>query len=160
MPRPKGSAGFTLVELMIVVVLLGIFATMAVPSFTAMIERNRLQTQADELKALLLYARGEAVSQKTTITVAADGSDLWGVKRGNTDLRQLKYIPEQAAILASANEVVFRSNGTATAANFTICHNDNTDSGLFLAVQASGAIKLFRQGTQDADNTALGSCTL
>ncbi len=92
--------------------------------------------------------------------MAADGSDLWGVKRGNTDLRQLKYIPEQAAILASANEVVFRSNGTATAANFTICHNDNTDSGLFLAVQASGAIKLFRQGTQDADNTALGSCTL
>ncbi|AGI22825.1 Tfp pilus assembly protein FimT-like protein [Pseudomonas sp. ATCC 13867] len=162
MSRPKESAGFTLIELMIVVTLLAIFATLAVPSFTATIERNRLQTQADELKSFLLYARGEAVSQKATLIVAADGDDLWNVKRGDADdaLRQLKHDPELAQIRASADEIKFRSNGTATATAFTVCHNDDTATGLYLEVQASGAVKLFRQGTKDADDTALDSCTL
>ncbi|WP_370600723.1 GspH/FimT family pseudopilin [Pseudomonas nitroreducens] len=160
MSRPMGSAGFTLVELMIVVTLLAIFATLAVPSFTSTIERNRLQTQADELKSLLLYARGEAVSQKATIT-AAGSDDVWSVKRGDGDaLRQLKSNPELTRIRASADEIKFRSNGTATATTLTICHNDDTATGLYLEVQASGAIKLFRQGTKDADETPLDSCTL
>jgi len=161
MSRPKGLAGFTLVELMIVLTLLAIFATLAVPSFTSTIERNRLQTQADELKSLLFYARGEAVSQKTTITAAVDSSDLWSVKRGDNDaLRELKSNPELAQIRASADQIKFRSNGTATPATFTVCHNDDATTGLYLEVQASGVIKLFRQGTKDASETPLNSCTL
>lgn len=161
MSRPKGMAGFTLVELMIVLTLLAVLATLAVPSFTSTIERNRLQTQADELKSLLLYARGEAVSQKVTITVAVDSNDLWSVRRGDADaLRQLKNNPELAQIRASADQIKFRSNGTATAATFTVCRNDDTATGLYLDVQASGTIKLFRPGTKDADETPLDSCAL
>lgn len=160
MPRPKGSAGFTLVELMIVVVLLGIFASLAVPSFTAMIERNRLQSQADELKAFLLYARGEAVSRKASITVNV-ADNVWSVRKSdNSELRRLKYNPDLANIQASADTLTFRSNGSTTAANFTVCHGDDTSTGMYLEVQASGAVKLFRQGTKDAANTTLDSCTL
>ncbi len=50
------SAGFSLIELMMVLVLVAIFASIAVPSFNALIERNRIQTASEELYSLLQYA--------------------------------------------------------------------------------------------------------
>ncbi|WP_175253033.1 MULTISPECIES: GspH/FimT family pseudopilin [Pseudomonas] len=160
MPGKMKTSGFTLVELMIVIVLLAILATIAAPSFRDMIERNRLQGQADELKSFLLYARGEAVTLRTTITVTTDDEDAWIIERGNNTLRQLEHNPDQATIRSSAETITFRGNGTATATTFTVCHDDDPSRGYFLEIQASGATSLYLQGEKDANHTALDSCTL
>ncbi|VXD02541.1 Pilus assembly protein FimT [Pseudomonas sp. 8Z] len=159
MSGKKQALGFTLVELMIVLVLLAIVAFIAVPNFTDLIERNRTQAQAEELKGFLLFARGEAVSRSTSITVTQNDNDEWVAKRGDEELRQLAQNPEQAQIEASVDEIRFRSNGTATAASFTVCQNDEAAKGYRLEVQASGAISLFPQGRTDNENTEMTSCT-
>lgn len=155
-----GTSGFTLVELMIVIALLVIVALIAAPNFTDMIERNRLQSQAEELRSFLVYARGEAVTLRSTITVETDDEEAWVIERGGTTIRQFEHNPELATIRSSAETITFRGNGTATAATFTVCHDDDPTQGYFLEIQASGATSLYLPGEKDASHTALDSCTL
>ena len=53
--------GFTLTELMIVVALAAIFATLAVPNMGGMIARQRVQGQAAEIANAFTFAHNEAV---------------------------------------------------------------------------------------------------
>ncbi|WP_395502578.1 GspH/FimT family pseudopilin [Ectopseudomonas mendocina] len=160
MPSKTRTSGFTLVELMIVITLLAIVATIATPGFTDMIERNRLQSQAEALRSFLLYARGEAVTQRSTVTVETDDENAWVIERDGTTIRQLEHNPELVTLRSSAETITFRSNGTATAATFTVCHDDNPTRGYFLEIQASGATSLYLRGEKDASHTVLDSCTL
>ena len=68
MSRLKGMRGFTLVELMITIALLGVVATIAVPNFVQFIRNNQVQAKADELKTFLQYARGQACTLVTPVT--------------------------------------------------------------------------------------------
>ncbi|OEC35591.1 type IV fimbrial biogenesis protein FimU [Pseudomonas cuatrocienegasensis] len=160
MPDKTNTSGFTLVELMVVIALLAIVALIAAPSFTDMIERNRLQSQAEELKSFLIYARGEAVTLRSTITVETDDEEAWVVERGGTIIRQFEQNPDLVTIRSSTETITFRGNGTATAATFTVCHDDDPDRGYFLEIQASGATNLYLPGEKDANHTDLDSCTL
>jgi type IV fimbrial biogenesis protein FimU len=152
--------GFTLVELLITLVLVGIVAFIAVPSYTLLIQSNQVQAQAEELKAFLQYARSEAVRRGTAITVTESDDNAWDVQTsGDEVLRRLEFNPEQAQILSNPEEIVFRANGIATAASLTVCHGDSAETGYRLEIKGSGAIFLYTQGRQDADGTELGSCT-
>jgi len=61
--------GFTLVEMMITVAVLGILVAIAVPSFRNTIERNQVVTASNDLLSSLLVARSEAVKQERRINI-------------------------------------------------------------------------------------------
>lgn len=61
--------GFTLIELMIVLVIGGVLLGMAVPSFNTVIRNNRLTTEANNLVTAFNIARSEAIGRRTNITV-------------------------------------------------------------------------------------------
>lgn len=54
-------AGVTLLELLVVVAIAGIMASMAVPSFTQLIQSQRMTTQVNDLLTSLYLARSEAI---------------------------------------------------------------------------------------------------
>ncbi len=54
--------GFTLVEMMLIISLVGVLAAMAAPPFFRYLASNRLATQADRMVADLQYARSLSVS--------------------------------------------------------------------------------------------------
>lgn len=62
-------AGFTLIELLIVVALLGVLLTLAAPSFTQFIDRNRLTGQANSLVGDISYARNESATRGARISM-------------------------------------------------------------------------------------------
>lgn len=61
--------GFTLVELMITVAIVGIIAGLGVPSFLEIIRQNRASSAANDLVASLNLARSEAIKRGQTVTV-------------------------------------------------------------------------------------------
>ena len=72
----KKVLGFTLVELMITIAIVGILASMAVPSFQKMIERNRLKEVAEGLKSDLMWMRTEAIKQSCDLKIDFDNA-VW-----------------------------------------------------------------------------------
>lgn len=69
MIRKLPQRGFTLVEMMVVVAVLGIMLTIAIPSFTEMMDSSRTRRAADAISAFLVNAKSEAIKQNTTVRV-------------------------------------------------------------------------------------------
>ncbi len=58
-----------MIELMVVLSVAAILASLAVPSFRSVIQNNRLATQANELTGTMNFARGEAIKRGSSVTV-------------------------------------------------------------------------------------------
>ena len=63
-----------MIELMVVLAIAAILATVAVPSFRSVIQNNRLATQANELTGTLNFARGEAIKRGASVTVCVSSN--------------------------------------------------------------------------------------
>lgn len=63
------SSGFTLIELMLGIAVLGILLGIGVPAYQGMIRQNRLAAQTNELLAAAAMARSEAVKRGTTVSI-------------------------------------------------------------------------------------------
>jgi type IV fimbrial biogenesis protein FimT len=80
----RRQRGFTLVELMTTVTVLSVLTAVAIPSFTNMMNRNRLAAQSNELLSAIQYARMEAIRSSGRVTfcgaasAAADADDDCG----------------------------------------------------------------------------------
>jgi len=67
MQRRASTAGFTLIELIIVVALAAIIMTLAVPSFQHMVANNRITSHTNELVMAINMARSEAVKRNVRV---------------------------------------------------------------------------------------------
>jgi len=66
--RPRGS-GFTLVEVLVSITILSILVAIGMPTFSSMIQNNRLTTATNDLLATLQTARSEAFKRGQPVIV-------------------------------------------------------------------------------------------
>lgn len=127
MPRfrtPYGS-GFTLVELLVAIALVGLLTALALPRFAGFFQRYRADTVRDELLASLQLARVEAIRRGVAVVVERQtgcanllnsgnnwscGWQLYADTNGNSSrdaasepLLQVSNLPPQTLLLKSAN---------------------------------------------------------
>lgn len=70
----KGScntrpAGFTLLELIIVVAIVAIMVALAVPTWQSIVEKRQLTGAAEEIKSFLTFAQSEAIKRNEEVTI-------------------------------------------------------------------------------------------
>lgn len=65
----KSIRGFTLIELVMSIAIVGILLTVGIPSFRELITNNRIVTQTNDFVSTLAHARAEAVRRNTRVTV-------------------------------------------------------------------------------------------
>ncbi len=82
-PKRASVAGFTLIELMIVIFISAILLAVALPSFTDALDRNRIVTQNNELLAAFSYARSEGLRRNNRVGVCALNAALDGCATDN-----------------------------------------------------------------------------
>lgn len=69
MSRAISQHGFTLVELIVAMVVFGIMVTIAVPSFTSLMDSIRVKRAADAISSFLVNAKSEAIKRNTSVSV-------------------------------------------------------------------------------------------
>ena len=134
------SKGFTLIEMLVVVAIIGIVAAAAAPSFSKFIQKERHSQTINQLQGLYKYARSEAVKREQIITVVvADGS--WQVLQpDNNILKQIKLPPSAQGITVSGFDgVVLSELGTADGAdNIAIADTTGVVATKYLCIWPSG----------------------
>jgi len=143
----RKESGFTLIELLIVITLLGIVATVAVPSFSQLIESNRRVTTTNDLLGLINYARAEAL-RRGVATEVSPQSDRYAVTidAGTTVLREMGSLPGNVTVtrIDGGGNLQFRGNGMsnvnfASPAQYRICSSPGSD-GVIVQVNGGGQI--------------------
>lgn len=72
------SRGFTMVELMVVVGIMGILMAIAAPAFSSFIANQRVRDTASDLVTVFLRARSEALTRNVSVSVVpVSGTSDW-----------------------------------------------------------------------------------
>lgn len=152
----NGSEGFTLIELIVVVVLMAIFSAIAIPSFTTFINNNRVQSASNEFYGLLVAARSEAVTRRAPVSLSGTSSGLWSTAVSGTALGQIQ-MPTGISVSTSLTSQTFRPDGTAASGSYLVCRGNDPTSSYKILVTATGNPRLLPRG-KDESNQALVGC--
>ncbi len=155
MKKLAKNRGFTLIELMVTVVAIGIIAAAAAPRFSLAIQRAGFKGQTREILSKLRTARSEAITKKApfgiyfdydtrTITTFADVANLpaGSFDIGSDSVIANDTLPSNYVYLWASftnYSVVFQSNGSASETGDIYLMSQNDDHYNFsrLSVLAS-----------------------
>jgi type IV fimbrial biogenesis protein FimT len=105
---------FLLVELLVTIAVAAILATVAVPSFSGLIESQRAKAAASELFASFLTARSDAIMRNANVTVspAAGGwSKGWRILDPANNVLESHGALTNDVTIAQTGVVTFRPSG-------------------------------------------------
>lgn len=137
--------GFTIVELMIVVTLMGIIAALAIPGFGNTIKNHQMRSTADNYYAAIRYARAEAVRTRRPVSVEQVGGN-WstGLEVKDSDGDVLRSVLSKGVLaIAEANNgltsINFNAKGfLAAEVEFNLCDGRLAEPSRRITVLVSG----------------------
>jgi type II secretion system protein H len=148
--RDAPQAGFSLPEILVVLVIIGIMALISVPFFLTYYQSARLKAAAEEMAAFLNQGRQLAIRENQNVCVQVGATQLQYRLGGcagaawvgaGTDGAGNITIPGGITFAATANPVFSYLGAAAPAASYTLT-NPETGRTLTVAVAASGRVSI------------------
>jgi type IV fimbrial biogenesis protein FimT len=114
------NSGFTMIELMVVVAILAVMASLAAPSFQGLLAGQRVRSAAFSIVSDLTLARSEAVKRSANVTitpVATQWVNGWRVTVASSAevLSSQSGVGNGVAFTTSPTDVTFDRNGRSSA---------------------------------------------
>jgi len=104
--------GFTLLEALVVLALLGVLLSLAAPSLKGLRQKHQMQSQAEHLQASLLWARSEALRRQQRVTLcvreAAAGAREDCAKAGSWTQGWVVFVDDNGNGRREATETVLQ----------------------------------------------------
>lgn len=149
------NAGFSMVELLIAIALMGIIALLGYPYVASYLQSAQLRAAAEELVTIVNGARQMAIARNTTVCVTLSGNAVTystGVGAGctggtlfvgtGTGADGTIRLQNSMQVTASTASVTFTSLGAAAPAGTYTVHNPNTGTNLSVVVSAAGRVSI------------------
>lgn len=105
-----GAGGFTLLEALVVLALLGILVTMAAPAMSDLRARQQLQAQAEGLLDSLVLARSEALRRQQRVSLCARATDVTCDANGHWHQGWLVFVDANNNALRDEGEVLIETH--------------------------------------------------
>jgi type IV fimbrial biogenesis protein FimT len=104
--------GFTLYELMITVMIVGVVLAFGIPNLRAFTQNSRMTSTANDLHAAFHLARSESSRAKTNITICASANSMAADANcgGTWDQGYIVFVDENGDLLKSQDESVLRAH--------------------------------------------------
>ncbi len=148
------NSGFTIIELMIVVAIIGIVSAFAFPSYQIMVRNNCLTTRNNNLIVYFQLARSEAIKRQQNVSIVAKNSDWnkgWQIQVAGAPTTPptppIKDISITSCPAISVKEITgktsftYRPNGFISASGqFTVCAKPVGTRGRELVVSPVGRL--------------------
>ena len=146
--RSRRAQGFSALELMAVLILVAIFAALALPSFDGTLKRYRVDAAASSVASALQFARSEAIRTGTAVSVAG-GSCAPGLSRNCS----VNVLDTQGTKLKTISEDSFKG------LNIEFPRTDIIYSplGIFQGSNTENAISLWPVGSDSAQDSPYAS---
>jgi type IV fimbrial biogenesis protein FimT len=118
--------GFTLIELVAAITVMGVLATLALPSFHAFVANQRIRNGSFDLMAALTLARSEAVTRNRSVDLKRSGTSWdrgWTVEEGTSTFhRQEAYKDLAISDSSGLGVITYGKDGrtVTTSTKFTI----------------------------------------
>lgn len=121
--RVAPAAGFTLVEMMVVIAIVLVLAALAGPSFRELMASQRVQAAAMDLFTGLVRARSEAIKKNANVVIESKSGSTnwaggWKVVADAVDLETHSPVTGVKAV-GSASSLTYRSSGRIAGASPT-----------------------------------------
>jgi type IV fimbrial biogenesis protein FimT len=159
---PTRARGFTIIELMLVIVIVAVLASLAMPGMRDLIVGSRVRGASSDFYAALIAARSEAIKRRSNAVVSPIGATWntgWRVTVGANTFMTVDALSGDVAVQvdvpasATTNPVTYGMNGrVSSGAQTVIFYSAGLASvqGRCVSIDPSGLPRMRNDSNHDA----------
>ena len=136
----KKHIGFTLIELMVAVAVVGVVVAIGMPSFGELLKNNRMVTQANTIIASLHQARSETINRGISVRIeplvaGTDWSAGWQLRIDGSNPSDNDFVDTEDIVIRSY-EALKQSTLTSTVTNIIYLPDGSVSAAAVLTLIA------------------------